>query len=212
MDEILERLGLKGDSFKELLWYFKLNYQSNLMALWNSILELCIDLGLISPQGLGMKVSIPAGQTKEYALPLPEKHVCVCTWIEMDASVEDIYFTFYYNPRELMEKVRIRTRLPMSWIDCKTNLIQYEIPIIRVKQSIRTIPKWSVYLKFENQSTQDGDVYIYLPFWLTDEKVAVNLWMAVFKNTGWLLKKVAVEEKSLEDVIKEVIKVGRIEL
>jgi len=47
---------------------------------------------------------------------------------------------------------------------------------------------------------------------LTDEKVAVNLWMAVFKNTGYLLKKVAIEEKSLEDIIKEMIKIGKIEL
>ena len=212
MDEILEKLGLKGDSFKELLWYFKLNYQSNLMALWNSVLELCIDLGLISPQGLGMKVTVPANETKEYTLPLPKRHVCLCTWVELDSSTEDVYFSFYYNPRELMEKVAVRTRIPMSWVDCPTNLIGYRIPVIRTKQSIRTVPKWSVKLIFDNQGIEDSDCYIYLPFWLTDEKIAVNLWMAVFKNTGYLLKKIAVEEKSLEDVIKEVIRIGRIEL
>jgi len=212
MDEILERLGLKGDSFKELLWYFKLNYQANLMQLWNSILELCIDLGLISPQGLGMKVTVPAGEVKEFALPLPTGKVCMCTVIELDASTEDVYFTFIYNPREIMEKAKIRTRIPAEWIDCKTNLINYNIPIIRTVQSIRTIPKWSVKLIFDNQGTEDSDVYIYLPFWLTDEKLAVNLWMAVFRNTGYILKKIAIEEKSLEDVIREVIHIGKIEL
>ena len=174
---------------------------------WNRVLEVLIDLKIIDPKGLGINLTISPGEVKEFYLPLPEGYVCMCPFVELESSIRKVYFTFIFNPKELMQKASRKIRIPDYFIDAPTNLINYEIPTQRVTKSIRLIPKWSVYLKFENKdSVNSAEVYFYIPFWCMKEEHAVNLWFGIFEKGNSILKKISIEGKSFEEIIEDVIK------
>jgi hypothetical protein len=187
------------------------NYQEVLTLIelsrsWERILEMLIDLKIITPKGLGLNLTLKPKETKEFYLQLPPGYVCVCPFVELESSVKNVYFTFKFNPKELMKTIAKRIRLPDYFIDAPTNLINYQIPTQRVIRSIRLTPKWSVYLKFENENSEDtANVYFYIPFWAMPEEYAVNLWFRIFDKQNNILKKIAIEDISIEKSITQVM-------